>query len=92
MAAGRPRRTATPATAEIVHPPVWAENTLYAGFTYTGWLYAAYSWNLTGELVPEPYLNPLSMVPEEQRKHSNGFCINQAPEPEFWTEGNANKV
>ena len=87
MAAGRP-----PPGEEIVHPPVRAENTLYAGFTYTGWLYAAYSWNLTGELVAEPYLNPLSMVPEEQRKHSNGFCINQAPEPEFWTEGNANKV
>ena len=29
-------------SAEIGHPPVWAENTLYAGFTYTGWLYAAY--------------------------------------------------
>ena len=29
-------------SAEIGHPPVWAENTLYAGFTYTGWLYPAY--------------------------------------------------
>ena len=29
-------------SGEIVHPPVWAENTLYAGFTYTGWLYPAY--------------------------------------------------
>lgn len=29
-------------SGEIVHPPVWAENTLYAGFTYTGWVYPAY--------------------------------------------------
>ena len=29
-------------SAEIVHPPVWAENTVYAGFTYTGWVYPAY--------------------------------------------------
>ena len=87
MAAGRP-----PPGEERVHPPVRAEKTLYAGFTDTGWVYPAYAWNYTGEMAPEPYLNPLAMVPEEQRKHSNGFCINQAPEPEFWTEGNANKV
>ena len=71
MAAGRP-----PPGEEIVHPPVRAEKTLYAGFTYTGWLYAAYSWNLTGELVAEPYLNPLAMVPEEQRKHSIKRSLN----------------
>ena len=29
-------------SGEIVHPPVWTENMLYAGFTYTGWLYPAY--------------------------------------------------
>ena len=76
---------------------------MYAGFTYTGWLYAASSWNLTGEVVAEPYFNPLAMLPEEQRKHRRKAHqalplhqamppLHQAPEPDFWTEGNANKV
>ena len=42
--------------------------------------------------MPEPYLMSLAKVPEEQRKHSNGLCTNQAPDPEFWAEANANKV
>ena len=29
-------------SGEIVHPPVWTEDMLYAGFTYTGWLYPAH--------------------------------------------------
>ena len=29
-------------SGEIVHPPVWAENTVYAGYTYPGWVYPAY--------------------------------------------------
>ena len=42
--------------------------------------------------MPETFLMPLSKVPEEQRKHSNGLCTNQAPDPEFWVPANANKI
>ena len=31
-------------------------------------------------------------VDEKHRKHSNGLCVHQAPDPEFWVKANANKV
>ena len=29
-------------SGEIVHPPVWTDGMLYAGFRFTGWLYPAH--------------------------------------------------
>ena len=77
---------------EILTSAVWAQDKTYGGGKYTGWVYRTAPWNDTGELVPEPYLVELTEVSINQRKHSNGKCVDPPPPPAFWMAAKANKV
>ena len=72
---------------EILGPAVWAEDKVYAGVKYTGWVYSTHCWDGTAEIVPEPYLMPVSVM---HCFHSCGKCDNPPPAPAFWMEANAN--
>ena len=73
---------------------MWAQGKTYGGGKYTGWMYrtAPCYYYTGGELVPEPYLVELTEVSINQRKHSNGKCVDPPPPPAFWMAANANKV
>ena len=79
-------------SVEILTSAVWMEDKHYGGGKYTGWVYRTAPWNDTGELVPEPYLVELTEVSINQRKHSNGKCVDPPPPPAFWMAAKANKV
>ena len=79
-------------SVEILTSAVWTEDKHYGGGKYTGWVYRTAPWNDTGELVPEPYLVELTEVSINQRKHSNGKCVDPPPPPAFWMAAKANKV